>query len=139
MDAIDTLAVHHSASSLDTTVGTLKSWHTDPKPMGNGWSDIGYHWVIERDGALKVGRPMWRQGAHVRGHNTHCWGVCVVGDNTRSDREWTDEQKRALKLLIIFLQWIHPDLQVKAHNELDPKTECPGMSGAQLQALLASV
>lgn len=24
----------------------IKKWHTDPEPEGNGWQDIGYHYLI---------------------------------------------------------------------------------------------
>ena len=37
---------------MDIGAEKIKEWHT----KGNGWSDIGYHWVIRRDGTLDKGR-----------------------------------------------------------------------------------
>jgi N-acetylmuramoyl-L-alanine amidase len=45
----------------------------------NGWRDIGYHWVIEEDGSLHMGRPEDQVGAHVGGFNEHSIGICVTG------------------------------------------------------------
>ncbi len=130
----NTLAVHHSVSSLSTTVEDIDQWHKD-----RGWDGIGYHWVIEGDGELKVGRPFTKQGAHVSGHNDHCWGICLVGDNTKAGREWTDEQLLTLKLFIALLGWAMPSIQVKTHNEISSSSECPGMSGDELRARLEAV
>jgi N-acetyl-anhydromuramyl-L-alanine amidase AmpD len=45
----------------------------------NGWRMIGYHFYIEEDGAVKVGRREDEVGAHVQGFNEHTIGVCVAG------------------------------------------------------------
>ena len=77
MRNIHSIYVHHSASSRDnTTRDMISSWHTD----GNGWSDIGYHYVIEGDGQIKEGRPVYIIGAHVRGNNSKTVGVCLTGN-----------------------------------------------------------
>lgn len=76
------LVVHHSKTPdgrrLDTTA--IRRYHV----QHNGWDDIGYHYLVERDeyGAIQVihGRPEDRTGAHCRGHNQHTIGVCFVGD-----------------------------------------------------------
>ena len=49
----------------------IRRWHVD----GNGWSDIGYHYVILIDGTVEAGRPLWRKGAHTKGHNNDI-GIC---------------------------------------------------------------
>ena len=45
----------------------------------NGWPDIGYHWVIEEDGAMVRGLLEEQMGSHVGGFNKHSIGVCVTG------------------------------------------------------------
>jgi N-acetylmuramoyl-L-alanine amidase len=42
------IVIHHSLS-LWGNMKEIRRWHTDPKPKGNGWSDIGYHKVITND------------------------------------------------------------------------------------------
>ena len=75
------IVIHHTAgqdrSELD--VEALRRYHVQER----GWSDIGYHWVVERVGETwqaVMGRPMNRAGAHVRGHNLYSVGVAFVGD-----------------------------------------------------------
>ncbi len=59
---ITEIIVHCSATpeGEDYTVEQIREWH-----KGNGWSDIGYHYVIYRDGSIHVGRPESVSGAHL--------------------------------------------------------------------------
>lgn len=87
MRIINRIIVHCSATRpgwMDGLAATekraeIRRWHTDPEPSGNGWSDIGYHWLIDRDGTRLPGRPEERAGAHVYGLNAHSIGVCLIG------------------------------------------------------------
>ena len=54
-------------------VAAIRRWHIEDR----GWSDIGYHWVIDRDGTLVRGRPETVVGAHTQGHNTGSIGICL--------------------------------------------------------------
>ena len=56
-------------------VREIKRWHVQE----NGWSDIGYHYLISRDGQVRKGRPVEKAGAHTRGHNSDSIGVCLIG------------------------------------------------------------
>ena len=91
MNRIERLVIHHSASARSTTFAAIKHWHTDAPPKGNGWSDIGYNYVILGNGKLRVGRPLPTTGAHAKGKNSTSIGVCVVGNNLKSDQEWRGE------------------------------------------------
>ena len=66
MRTIKKIILHCSATpeNRDVSTETIKKWHTD-----KGWSDIGYHYVIDLNGNVNKGRPVERQGAHVRGFN----------------------------------------------------------------------
>lgn len=48
------IIIHCAATkpSQDIGANTIRKWHTDPPPNGNGWSDIGYHYVIRRNGVM---------------------------------------------------------------------------------------
>lgn len=69
------LHVSDSPDTMDVGVKQIREWHV----KGNGWSDIGYHVVIRRDGSLELGRPYDVVGAHTKGHNTDSIGICWVG------------------------------------------------------------
>jgi N-acetylmuramoyl-L-alanine amidase len=122
---IDKIFIHCSATpeGRDVKTETIKSWHV----KGNGWSDIGYHFVIELDGAVKNGRPLHRSGAGVKGHNAHSIHVCYIGgmdkDKNAKDTR-TDAQRKALDQLVAELKMDHPTATIHGHNEFAAKA-CP--------------
>jgi N-acetylmuramoyl-L-alanine amidase len=122
---IDKLFIHCSATpeGRDVKTETIRSWHV----KGRGWSDIGYHFVIELDGSVKAGRALHRSGAGVRGHNAHSIHVCYIGgidkDKNAKDTR-TDAQKDSLNKLISALMLDHPEASVHGHNEFSAKA-CP--------------
>ena len=117
------LIVHHSASSLSTTVDDIRRWHVE----GNGWDDIGYHHVISQFGIVYKGRDMAYQGAHARGSNADSIGICVVGNNTDHLNRWTQEQVIALQKLWHSFQMIWNGIQLYGHRDVSSGTECPGL------------
>ena len=120
MRSITKVIVHHSASPRDTTTTEMiRDWHVN----GNGWDDIGYHWVIEADGSLHKGRLESVVGAHCRGHNGDSIGVCVVGDFASG--EPTGDQVDTLRGVIAGLLGAYPGAEVLPHSDLG-STQCPG-------------
>jgi len=122
---IDKIFIHCSATKegRDIKFETIKSWHV----KGNGWSDIGYHFVIELDGTLKNGRPLHRSGAGVKGHNAHSIHVCYIGgiDNDKKAKDTrTAAQKDTMDKLVEKLMNDHPEASVHGHNEFASKA-CP--------------
>lgn len=95
------IVVHTAATppSMDIGADTIRRWH-----LNRGWGDIGYHYVIRRDGTVDKGRDLWRQGAHVRSHNSDSVGICMVGglnENTREpENNYTPMQFASLYNLI---------------------------------------
>lgn len=89
------LVVHTVGVKGDASAASIRKFHVtkdDPKTKaieGNGWRDIGYHWVIRKDGRVEQGRPLDQFGAHLEGAND-TWGVCIAGDG--DSEPWTPEQ-----------------------------------------------
>ena len=110
-------------------VQEIRRWHTDPKPKGRGWSDIGYHYVIKRDGTLQLGRPLERAGAHVRGQNKHSVGLCLVGGmNKRTGKavnDYTDAQWQTLTMVVGGLVHQFVGAKVSGHNNWTNAKTCP--------------
>ena len=81
--------MHCSATpeGRDVKTSEIRAWHT----RDNGWSDIGCHFVVELDGAIGVGRPQSRSGAHCSGRNSNSIGgvmwVALVLTGTLKIRE----------------------------------------------------
>lgn len=127
MRGINRIIVHcsYTPPSMDIDSETIKGWHVNE----NGWSDIGYHYVITRQGKIERGRPIERAGAHVRGHNEDSIGICLVGgmaeDKTAADSNFTRWQWLALASLIDSLEEEHGRLECYGHRDFDSGKECP--------------
>ena len=110
-------------------VAEVRRWHTEER----GWSDIGYHFLIDRDGTVIEGRPLERVGAHVKNHNTGTIGISLFGGHGGSAGDqfldnFTEDQERALMQLIRQLQDNYPTItNVSGHNQYAAKA-CPTFS-----------
>ena len=60
MRAIEKIVIHCSATprNKDFSAEDIRDWHV----KGNGWSDIGYHYVIRLDGTIEYGRMVDKYG-----------------------------------------------------------------------------
>ena len=129
---VDRLFIHCSATppSMDIGARDIKKWHTDPKPTGNGWSDIGYHWVIRRDGTIEDGRSINKVGAHVKGYNTGSLAICMAGGvdaSGEANDNFSDKQWHSLELMVRGIKAVLPDISIHGHNEFANKA-CPSFS-----------
>ena len=127
MREINKLIVHCTATPefKDFTLEDVRGWHV----KGNGWSDIGYHYLIKLDGTVELGRPVKKPGAHVAGHNKDSIGIAYVGGMDNQMEEWidtrTDEQKDSLFNLLMDLKFEFPNAVVYGHNDFTDKKVCP--------------
>jgi len=124
MRRIDKIILHCTATpeGRAVSVNEIRQWHLD-----RGWSDIGYHYIIDIKGNLQEGRPLTRAGAHVRGHNKGSIGIAYVGgvDSDLKPKDTrTDCQKGRLKAFIMDLMDEYPNATLHGHNEFSSKA-CP--------------
>lgn len=124
MRKLTTIIIHHSASPRDTTtIDDIRAWH-----KARGFVDVGYHFVIESHGKLRLGRPISEVGAHCRGHNRHSVGVCLVGNNLVPEDKWTGSQVMQLRLLLGRLKDQLGTLAIVGHRDVPGSaTQCPGL------------
>ena len=135
MRKIDEIIVHCTATtpkwwfgkSAVAKVSEVRRWH-----KAKGWSDIGYHYLIDRDGTVVIGRPIERTGAHVKGHNTGSIGVALFGGHGSSasdsfEDNYTEDQNRSLRTLIAELQAEYGCYKLTGHNQYAAKA-CPGFN-----------
>ena len=119
----DAIIIHHVGNTnRDVSAAEIHRWHRN-----NGWSGIGYHFVIRKDGTIERGRPMDMLGAHCYEHNWHTVGVNLVG--AFDDNEPEPEQLAAsAKLLAALCRYygLKPDEDtIKGHRDFN-NTACPG-------------
>ncbi len=125
MRDIKRIVLHCSATieGKEYSVDTIRKWHTN-----KGWSDIGYHYVIQLDGTISQGRPINKQGAHVRGHNKDSIGICYIGgiDADKKPKDtMTPEQNSAFRMLVRSIRILFgEDITIHGHNEFSSKA-CP--------------
>ena len=121
MRQINKIIVHCSATKVSQNAGVdyIRTLHTKI----NGWSDIGYHLVIEHNGHIKPGRPIERQGAHCKGHNSDSIGICLAGGLDEKGKPaftFSDEQMKNLNLLIESLKVQYPITSILGHRDYSP-------------------
>lgn len=113
----------------DFTVNDIRKWH-----LQRGFSDIGYHYVVYRDGSIHNGRNVNVSGAHCTNHNSISIGICYIGGReavgTKPKDTRTEAQKKALVDLLKSLKKIYPNATIHGHREFAAKA-CPSFDAKQ--------
>ena len=128
---IKELIVHCSATpeGKDYSIDTIRQWH-----LQRGFSDIGYHYVIYRDGSIHIGRDESIIGAHCTGHNTNSIGVCYIGgcasDGKTPKDTRTLQQKESLLSLLKTLKVKYPNAKIYPHYKFAAKA-CPSFNAEE--------
>lgn len=123
MRNIDNLVIHCASTPKGKyfDADDIRKWHVE----GNGWSDIGYHFVILLDGTIQLGRKIEVVGSHVKGHNLTSIGICYIGGEDGEDTR-TDEQKFSLRMLLTTLKLIFNKADILGHRDFDGVNKsCP--------------
>lgn len=136
MRPLNEIIVHCSATRADwwahlptsEKVAEIRRWHVKDR----GWKDIGYHYLIDRNGTVATGRPLEQVGAHVQGRNIGTIGVCLIGghgsaETDRFEQHFTVQQDKALRHLLADLQHRYKISKVSGHNQYAAKA-CPGFN-----------
>lgn len=116
---ITEIIVHCSATpeGRDYTVDDIRRWHKQ-----RGYSDVGYHYIVYRNGQLVQGRDINVMGAHASGHNAHSIGICYIGgmnaENTQPEDTRTLRQKARLLSLLVDLRKLYPNARIIGHRDL---------------------
>jgi hypothetical protein len=132
------ITVHHLGGDAVTAAGpaatrnVIKAVQKDHQER-RGWCDIGYHYIVDRNGKVWEGRPISWAGAHAgsRSANQGNIGILVIGnfDLQRPARA----QLGGLERLLRNLCRLHriPASQVYTHRDVREAggigaTDCPG-------------
>ena len=137
MQEVRYIVVHCTATPLSQRVSVedLDSWH-----KAKGWSGIGYHWYIDRDGHIFPGRSENEVGAHVIGYNNHSIGVCYEGGiNAQGEEDDTRTlaQKAALLFVLKDLKQSYPNAIILGHRDFPHvHKSCPCFDARKEYAVL---
>lgn len=114
---IDMIVLHHAAAS-NCSIYTVHKWH-----LANGWSGVGYHYFINKQGMIFKGRPDDTIGSHAKGFNSTTLGICFEGNFEKEIPQQV--QIEAGLELVEYLKKKYNISKVKGHGEL-MATDCPG-------------
>lgn len=125
MRTIKKIIIHCTATEEGKAfdVDDIRRWHT----IGNGWKDIGYHYLIGINGECWGGRKEEVIGAHCKGHNADSIGVCYVGGLKGGKSEDTRTQKQKQTMLFLLKELIerYPHAKIYGHRDFDKGKQCP--------------
>ncbi|HWO20106.1 MAG TPA: N-acetylmuramoyl-L-alanine amidase [Kofleriaceae bacterium] len=123
------MAIHHTETPTNDSMTPqarlrqIQSYHMDVK----GWCDIGYHYLVSRDGRVWEGRPDTQLGSHAGGANTGNIGISIMGQHEATPV--TQAQVDVIAGLVRGLATAHgvpmDRTRIKGHREYK-STSCPG-------------
>jgi N-acetyl-anhydromuramyl-L-alanine amidase AmpD len=124
---IELLVVHCSATREDHTY-TLEQLLNDHQRRG--FTHVGYHFYIRRNGYIYATRPLRMPGAHCLGYNHNSIGICYEGGldmNGQAKDTRTKRQRQQLQRAIALLCLRYPHLRVVGHRDLSPDSNGDGI------------
>jgi N-acetylmuramoyl-L-alanine amidase len=116
--SIQFLVVHCSDTNnnIDLCARDIHEMH-----LSFGWDGIGYHKIINRSGLVENGRPEYWIGAHVKGKNEVSLGVCLIGRN-----KFTKKQFISLEKVLRSWKLLYPSAKIIGHcNTGNTQKTCP--------------
>ena len=120
MRAIKYIVVHCTATPQSTTIESIKNyWRNDL-----GWSNVGYHYMIQDDGTIvQIADESWITNG-VRGYNKDSIHVCWIGGKLNDNR--TKQQREALIRKLSELKAKYPQATIQGHRDFPGVTKaCP--------------
>ena len=119
----EAIIIHTAEFEGDVSAETIDEWHKE-----NGWSKIGYHYVVRKNGAIENGRDELKKGAHclAGGMNDSSIGICVSG---HGDKEaFTNEQITSISALCVSImrRYSIELSEIRGHRYYDSNRSCPG-------------
>ena len=114
--ATEMIVLHHSAGS-----GSVQDIHA--MHQAQGWTGIGYHFYVRKNGRVYRGRPEDQIGTHTAHYNARSIGICFEG-NFETDVMYEDQFRAGVELLEDLLDK-YGELPVYGHRDFNA-TACPG-------------
>lgn len=130
MRNITEIILHCAATpeGKDFRAKNIDEWH-----KAKGWKCAGYHYIIDLDGKVEDGRPLYMVGAHTTGHNKNSIGICYIGGVDKEGKKAKDtrtiKQKESMYALVHqLLSFYKLSINdVHCHNEYSQKS-CPSFT-----------
>jgi hypothetical protein len=125
-----TLGIHHTVGP--SSAGWTKAQEREHmrqlerQHISQGWSTIGYSWVVFHSGRIYEGRGKRGVPAAQGGQNSGTWALAFAG-NFDGERDPSVEARRTARELIVSLKDDDGLRRLGGHQEFpDQATACPG-------------
>ena len=117
------IIIHHTGAE-EENAEQVRKYH-----LSLGWTDVGYNYIIEKEGKLVKGRPLKIPGAHTKagGMNRKSIGIALIG-NFENHRPYPRQLFTLKELLNNLTQEYSIQVSnILGHREVpDANTVCPG-------------
>ena len=111
------VTLHYSYGPESQTPRQIQAHHMD----GNGWSDVGYNFLVDAEGVAYEGRGWTVVGAHAAPRNTQGIGICFIGRDGMTDAA----KRTVIALYDEACRRAGRTLDRKGHKDIN-STSCPG-------------
>ncbi|MEL6406191.1 MAG: N-acetylmuramoyl-L-alanine amidase [Chloroflexota bacterium] len=118
-----TVIIHHAAFYADddlSTVREVQNVHFNQR----GWADVGYHFMVGKNGIIYAGRDWHVRGTHVSNYNTGSLGICLLGNF--AEEAPTEAQLNSTLDLLLYVTERLQLTHIATHREFNAQTQCPG-------------
>jgi hypothetical protein len=123
------ITIHHTVTPTNDSLSPqarlrqIQSYHMNVL----GWCDIGYNFLVSRDGRLWAGRGANRLGTHTGGNNSNNVGISLMGTYTSTAPTGTQLTRTAALMRGLSKQYGFPLNRSRVHGHRDfNQTACPG-------------
>lgn len=109
-------------------IEVIKEWH-----LLRGFTDIGYHYFIDKKGVIHKGRDITLHGEHCKGYNKNSIGICVSGEY-----DFKFAQFVSLKALLydLSMEFNIKPVRVFYHNQFSENKTCPNFRLDEIPKLI---
>jgi N-acetylmuramoyl-L-alanine amidase len=122
-EKINLLVVHCSDTKNNENLSAID---IHKMHLNFGWDGVGYHKIINRSGKVENGRPEYWVGAHVKGKNDVSLGVCLIGRD-----KFTKKQFISLERVLKKWKNFYPNAKIVGHRDTgNTKKSCPNFDVA---------
>jgi N-acetylmuramoyl-L-alanine amidase len=131
------IIIHHTGAE-EKDADQVRRYH-----LSLGWRDVGYHYVVERDGRVVQGRGLDLVGAHCKASSMNYKGIGIAVIGNLQNHSILPAQEKAVVQLAgdLMGRFAIPLSNVLGHNEVPgAATACPGrhFSMASLRSAVKS-
>ncbi len=120
MRDIKYIVLHTTATDQNAKVESiLKYWKEKL-----GWSNPGYHFIVDKYGKITNLQPIEKPSNGVRGYNKNSIHISYIGGENIDDR--TQSQKEALNSIVKVIKAMYPSAKIQGHRDFpNVAKSCP--------------